>query len=103
LRSEIHATDSTCAGCTPKSAATNALGQTPPVIRTRSAKSSSVSTMCSATFVMWIAPDETPNSSTSSISDSHVSGCQFARYPVVIAHATLGCVSPAMTWVFSDT
>ena len=51
LRSAIHATDSTCAGCQPKNAATRALRQTAPVIFCRSRKSSATLALCRRTLV----------------------------------------------------
>ena len=49
----------------------------------------------------WCGPACRPNSSTSSMCDSHVSGCQFAACPVVKAHGSGSPVSPPATAGFS--
>jgi hypothetical protein len=51
FRSATQATDSTCSGWTPKSAATSALRQGAPVIASSSQNTRSVFTTCSATLV----------------------------------------------------
>src|SRR4029453_8893792 len=56
-----------------------------------------------ATFTRWCAPGDMPKSWTSSMCESHVSGCQLALWPVVKAHATPVAVRPAATCGFSDT
>src|SRR5512140_303940 len=103
LRWEIQATDSTCCGCTANSAATKALGPTAPVIRDSAAKSASVEARWNRRLVTCIAPGFTPNNCTSSISESHVSGCQKFAYPVVNAQATPGQERPATTWALPVT
>ena len=51
LRSDAHATDSTCNGCQPKNAATNALGQILPVICFNKKNTSNVLAVWNNTFV----------------------------------------------------
>ena len=60
LRSAIHATDSTCSGCTANIAATNALGPCSRVIRRNIANSSSVFATWITRFVTWCAPGVHP-------------------------------------------
>jgi hypothetical protein len=61
LRSVTHATDSTCIGWRAKAAATNALGQSEPVILFRTAKSSRVFARCTSRFTKCIQPGVGPN------------------------------------------
>ena len=56
LRSETQATDSTCKGCSPKSAATKALRQRAPVIRRSAMKSRTVLAACSTRLTTWCQP-----------------------------------------------
>ncbi|HAM35510.1 MAG TPA: hypothetical protein DEB40_01755 [Elusimicrobia bacterium] len=51
--SAAQATDSTCKGCTPKSAATKKLRQTRPVSACKSQKTSRVLAVCSKRLVKW--------------------------------------------------
>ena len=76
LRSEIQATDSTCKGCKPNSAATKALCQKAPVIRRSATKSRTVLVACSTTLTTWCQPALPLKSWQSSIWESIVTGCQ---------------------------
>jgi len=67
LRSATQATDSTCKGCHPNSAATNALRQRAPVIRRRAANSSTVLPTCNNTPLRWWPQGRRPYSSQSSM------------------------------------
>ncbi len=97
LRSAIHATDSTWSGWTAKSSATAALRPGAPVRARRTAKSSAAFAAWSAAFTRWGPAGVTPNSSTSSMCESQVSGCQLATSSVVKAQVTPDQDSPART------
>src|SRR5664280_184000 len=82
LRSDTHATDSTCNGCNANNAATHALRQCAPVNRRNSRNNSTVLAACRSTFVRCGPAAPGPNNCASNMRDSHVSGCQLAAYPV---------------------
>src|SRR5438045_943739 len=103
LRSAIHATDSTCNGCSANSAATNALRHAMPVIARRTANNSAVFAPWNSTFTRWCPPGRKPKIWQSSMCDNHVSGCQLPATMAVQAHATLLQVKPCCTTGFSAT
>ncbi len=103
FRSEIQATDSTCSGWTANRAATTQLRARAPVRRSRTTQSSTESTRCQKTLARCIHPGSTPNSETSAIRDSQVSGCQFASESDVNAHRAPSQVSPRWTTGFVAT
>ena len=64
LRSAIQATDSTCSGCTAKSAATNQRSaRARPSCGAEARRAAARSPRASTTFVTWCAPASRPNSS----------------------------------------
>ena len=99
LRSETQATDSTCKGCSPKSAATKALRQRAPVIHRSATKSRTVLAACKARLTVWCqpAPSSAPNSWQSSMWESIVSGCQLPTVMPVKAWTMPSQVSPLRT------
>src|SRR5580658_1867514 len=97
LRSATHATDSTCKGCHPKSAATAAGRQTAPVMRRKSQKSNTVLAACSSALVAWWPAGCSPKREQSVIWESQVRGCQLAAWPVVQAQANPRQVHPSRT------
>src|SRR5450432_92401 len=60
LRSAIHATDSTCSGCTANSAATNALRHALPVMVRRTTNNNAVFAPWSSAFSRWCHPGREP-------------------------------------------
>ena len=103
LRSATQATDSTCVGCTAKSAATTALRPGAPVMRESTRNRSAAFAACRSTLTAWWAPGASPKSCTSSMCESHVSGCQLLAWKVVNAHARPAQPSPPCTTGFSVT
>ncbi len=103
FRSATHATDSTWVGWTAKRAATKALRQVAPVIRRKTRNTSTAFAAWNSTFTTWWAPGFTPKSSTSSMCESQVSGCQLETWSVVKAQVTPCQVRPACTVGFSVT
>ena len=103
FRSATQATDSTWVGWTAKSAATSALRQVAPVIRRKTRNTSTAFAACRTTFTTWWAPGLMPKSSTSSMCESQVSGCQLETCSVVNAQVTPRQVRPAWTAGFSVT
>ena len=80
MRSAIHATDSTCSGCTANTAAVKADAPVARVIRWSARKSSTAANACWSTFTAWKPAGSKPNSVRSRCSESQVSGIQFASY-----------------------
>ena len=80
LRSAIHATDSTCNGCTAKTADTKALRHNAPVMRSSATKRRTTARQCRRTLVKWCQPAFNPCSWQSSICVIVVSGCQFSEW-----------------------
>jgi len=76
LRSEIHATDSTCSGCRAKSAATAKGRHRAPVMRRSTWNRSRALAQWNTTLTRWCMPGFVPKIVTSSMCDSQVSGCQ---------------------------
>ncbi|MBK7877016.1 MAG: hypothetical protein IPJ77_14935 [Planctomycetes bacterium] len=103
MRSATHATDSTCSGWSANSAATSHATPKRAVQRITSMPSSTDASTCKPSDTKWCAPGASPNSSTSSMCDSHVKGCQFAASPDVNAYAKAPFDNPARTTAFSVT
>ena len=99
----IHATDSAWIGWTAKSAAAKAEAPILPVALRSAPKSRHAASAWSAALVAWKPPGSGPKSSTSSISESQVRGCQFAAYRLWNAQATLRGDRPARTKSLSVT
>ena len=103
MRSASQATDSTCSGWTAKRTATKALRPRAPVIRSNVRKSSAALAAWRTAFTTWWGPGLRPNSSTSSMCESQVSGCQLAACVLVKAQASPRHVRPLRTNGFSVT
>src|SRR5579883_255044 len=89
LRSETHATDSTCSGWSAKTNATNVLGQKAAVARNRNRKRKTEAAAWMATLTRWCAPASSSKSSRSSKWERRVTGNQLAASVEVMAEATL--------------
>ncbi len=103
MRSAIQATDSTCTGCTAKSAATAAQRQNEPVSARSARKSSSVPVACSPRLTRWWAPAFRPKKLASAMCESQVRGCQLAAWKPVNAHFRPFQPSPPCTIRFCVT
>src|SRR5579885_3495599 len=95
LRSAIHATDSTCSGCTANKAATNALRQNAPVICRSTRNRRIAATACKSTFVRWCPAGFRPYSRQSSMCEIIVTGCQL--------RATLCVNAQRIPWAFTHS
>ena len=103
LRSATQATDSTWRGWTANRAATKALRQTAPVMRRSRKKSRSVLARWNSRLVRWWPTGFKPKSWTSSMWESHVTGCQLLAWPARNAQVIFSQVNPVRTWMFSVT
>ena len=72
-------------------------------MRASAANSASVPAVWMPTLVQWCPVASRPNSWQSSMWETHVSGCQLAAWPVVIAQRTFSRLMPVLTWRFSVT
>ena len=76
FRSATHATDSTWSGCNAKKAATRKLRPCAPVTRLSQRKSKPLLAACRSKFTQCGPAAPLPNSVTSSMCETQVSGCQ---------------------------
>src|SRR6185437_4296302 len=97
FRSESHATDSTCTGCSANKAATNAAGQSLRVILQSSKKSRTALAAWKRTLTKCCGPGSPPNRLASIMCEIQVSGCQLLPCQVVKAHLIPAAVRPAFT------